>query len=101
MLRTKRANAGSWTTLEWFWNTTGTAFFREPRGGIIKIRYGVGWFGWNSQRQTLDGNTIKKLVAGRASVAYARMQIHVVVTGDVRYDVYPGDVAITSPEIPF
>jgi hypothetical protein len=38
---------------------------------------------------------------GRVSVVYARMRVKVANTTDVTYDVYPGDVAVTTPEIPF
>jgi hypothetical protein len=35
--------------------------FRAPAGVHIKVRRGVGIFGWDSQRQLTDGVTDKKL----------------------------------------
>jgi hypothetical protein len=49
----------------------------------------------------LNGRDFKKLEVGRVSVVYARMRVKVANTTDVTYDVYPGDVAVTTPEIPF
>jgi hypothetical protein len=97
MLRTRHLTAGTTHTLESFWNATGTAFFREPAGAKINVKYGKGWWSWNRQQQTLDGRTIKKLTVGTGSIAYARMRMKVPVTTDVTYDVYPGDVAVTTP----
>ncbi len=101
MIKTKRITSGGWRTVEWFWNARGTAFFRAPAGAQIKIRYGVGWFGFDRQKQTLNGRDYKKLEVGSASVAYARMQVKVSATTDVIYDVYGSGVAVTTPEIPF
>lgn len=101
MLRTKRIEAGDWRTVESFWNANGTAFFREPVNAEIKVRYGVGWLGFDRQKQTLNGREYKKLSIGTGSVAYARMQIKVRETVDVTYDVYGGGVAVTTPEINF
>ena len=91
MRRTKRVNAGGWRTLEWFFGGTGTAFFDAPAGARIKMRYGLGWFGFDAQKQTLDGRTIKRLSIGRSSFARARMQMSVSQSADVTYDVYPGE----------
>ena len=101
MLRTKRVESGKWRTLESFWNAKGTAFFRAPSGAKIKVRYGVGWFGFDRQEQTLNGSDFKKLEVGMGSVARARMQMRVSQTADVTYDVYGGGVAVTSPEVLF
>ena len=101
MIRTKRVTSGDWRTVEWFWNASGTAFFQAPAGAQIKVRYGVGWFGVDRQKQTLDGTRFKKLTVGMASITRARMQVRVAQTADVSYDIYPGNVSITTPEIPF
>ncbi len=69
-------SAGSWKTLVSFWGripTPRTGFFRGPPGVVIKVRYGYGWFGFDRQKQTLDGETTKTLrVSGW--VGYARFQ---------------------------
>lgn len=101
MIRTKRVTSGDWRTLESFWNAKGTAFFREPSGATIKVRYGVGFLGFDRQKQTLNGSAFRKLTVGLASVSRARMQIKVQQTTDVTYDVYGGGVAVQTPEIPF
>jgi hypothetical protein len=67
--------ADSWKTLESFWGKVSatTAFFRLPAGVTIKVRYGYGWFGFDRQKKTLDGQAPKTLgVSGW--VGYARMQ---------------------------
>jgi len=81
-----------------FWNA---AFFRAPTGVQIKVCYGGGWFGFDRQKQTLNGSDYKKLEVGLASLGYARMQVRVLHTTDVTHDVYPGGVVVTSPEISF
>ena len=101
MVRSKRVASGDWRTLESFWNANGTGFFRAPAGARIKVRYGVGFFGFNRQEQTLNGSDYKKLEVGWSSVAYARMQMRVSQSTEVTYDVYGGGVAVTTPEIPF
>jgi len=87
--------------VESFWNANGTAFFRAPNVARIKVCYGVGFLGTDSQKQTLNGSDYKKLSVGFGSVTRARMQVRVDETTDVTYDVYGGGVAVTSPEIPF
>ncbi|MBD1873488.1 hypothetical protein H6F75_08345 [Nodosilinea sp. FACHB-131] len=101
MIRTKRIEAGDWRTVESFWNANGKAFFKLPVGASIKVRYGVGFLGFDSQKQTLDGSGYKQLSVGTGSVARARMQIKVSQTTNITYDVYGGGVAVTTPEIPF
>ena len=102
MVRTKRITSGGWRTVETFWNAAGTAFFKAPAGAQIKVRYGGGgWFGFDRQKQTLNGNDYKKLTVGLASLGYARMQVQVSQTTDVTYDVYGDGVARSSPEIKF
>jgi hypothetical protein len=101
MIRTKFVEADDWRTLERFWTATGTAFFKLPQAASIKVRYGVGWLGFDRQKQTLDGLSYKKLSIGTGSVAYARMQIRVPQDAHITYDVFPGEVAVTTPSIPF
>ncbi|MDZ4853663.1 MAG: hypothetical protein SGJ26_02180 [Nitrospirota bacterium] len=60
MVRTKRITQGAWRTVELFWNANGTAFFKAPRGAEIKVRYGIGWLGFDRQKQSLNGNDYKK-----------------------------------------
>jgi hypothetical protein len=100
MVRTKFVRAGTWRTLEWFWNQKATAFFRLPAGARIKVRYGYGWLGWDSQKQTLDGTAYKRLAVGWGAVAYARIQMNVAADANVTYDVYPGEV-IGQPTVEF
>jgi hypothetical protein len=64
VIRTKRIASGGWRTVESFWNASGTAFFKTPSGAQIKDRYGVGWFGFDRQKQTLNGRDFKKLEVG-------------------------------------
>ncbi len=90
MIRSKRIEAGDWRTVESFWNANGTAFFKLPVGASIKVRYGVGFLGFDRQKQTLNGSNYKKLSVGTGSIARARMQIKVSQTTDVTYDVYGG-----------
>lgn len=101
MIRTKRIASGGWRTVESFWNARSTAFFRAPSGAQIKVRYGLGWLGFDRQKQTLNGSDYRKLEVGLVSLGYARMQVKVSQTIDVTYDVYGGGVARLSPEIPF
>jgi hypothetical protein len=101
MIRTKHIRSGAWRTVESFWNAKGTAFFRAPSGASIKVRYGVGFLGFDRQKQTLNGTDYRKLSVGTGSVAYARMQVRVSQSTDVTYDVYGGGVAVTTPEVPF
>lgn len=101
MIRTKHIQSGDWRTVEWFWNAQGTAFFRAPAGARIKVRYGVGFLGFDRQVQTLDGNSVKKLKVGTGSIARARMQVKVSQSTDLTYDVYPGGVAVTTPDLQF
>lgn len=99
--RTKSVRGGDWRTLETIWNQTVTAFFRAPAGARIKVRYGVGIFGRDSQKQTLDGINTKRLSVGSWSVVVARIQIRTSRDTTVTYDVEPGNVAVMSPPIPF
>jgi hypothetical protein len=98
-VRTKLVRAGSWRTLETFWNVTTTGFFRAPAGAEIKIRYSGWWFGVDRQRQRLDGESTKRLVVSPWSVFTARMQMLVRQDATVTYAVEPGNVANLSPEI--
>jgi hypothetical protein len=101
MIREKRLPGGVTQTVETYWNATGTAFFRGPVGAKINVKYGKGRFSVNRQVQTLDGTTVKKLTVGKASIFLARMRVKVERTSDVTYDVYPGNVSISAPEVSF
>ena len=94
---TKHVMSGGWRTLEWFFGGTGTAFFEAPPEAQIKVRFGLGWFGFDSQKQTLDGHTRKKLTVGRSSYARARFQIKVTKTTDVTYLIFPGNIDDSPP----
>ena len=74
--RTDYVQSGSWRTLETLWNAAAQGFFRLPAGAQIKVRRGVGWFGWDTQKQTLDGDSTKSLSVGK-SVIPSRMQMKV------------------------
>lgn len=69
---------GSWRTLETFVGQVGKtiAIFRIPGGVKLKVRYGVGWFGWNRQSTTTDGLNEKRLTV-EGWVGRARMQARV------------------------
>lgn len=101
MIKTKTIGRGEWRTVEPFLNAKGKAFFREPAGAQIKVRYGVGFLGTDRQKQRLNGSDYRTLSVGLASVTRARMQVYVAETTDVTYDVYYGGVAVISPEIQF
>jgi len=101
MITRKHISSGNWRTVESFWNAKGTAFFQAPAGAQIKVRYGIGWFGFDRQKQTLDGVEYKKLVVGLGSLGRARMQIRVAQTADVTYDLYGDGLVRPSPEISF
>lgn len=101
MIREKRLPGGTTQTVETYWNATGTAFFRGPAGANINVKYGKGRFSVNRQVQTLDGTSVKKLTVGKASIFLARMRVKVERTSDVTYDVYPGNVSISTPKVPF
>ena len=101
VLRTKRLPGGTTQTVESFWNSTATAFFRGPAGAKINVKYGKGRFSVNRQKQTLDGVTVKKLVVSKGSLVLARMRVKVPVDAEVTYDFHPGKVAQQSREYEF
>lgn len=98
-LREKKVKAGSWQTLETFWNSKATGFFRRPQGLEIKLYYGYGRFGKDRQNQVLDGESVKKLSVGSWSVMGARMQARTQRDTYLTYDVEPGGVAVMPPGI--
>jgi hypothetical protein len=51
--KTKTVQPGDWRTLESGWNVHFFVQFLLPRGAQVKVRYGLGWLGWDSQKQTL------------------------------------------------
>jgi hypothetical protein len=79
----------------------GHGLFKAPSVVQKKVRYAVRWFGFDLQKQTLNGRDFKKLEVGLGSLGYARMQVLVSQTTDVTYDVYGDGVARLSPEVPF
>ena len=101
MITVKNLSGGTTQTVESYWNATGTAFFRAPTGAKINVKYGKGRFSVNRQVQTLDGKSIKRLSVGKGSIFLARMRVKVDHQSEITYDVYPGNVAITTPEFPF
>lgn len=89
--KTKFVKRGAWRTLESGWNAQFWVSFFSPKGAQIKVRYGGGWpFGWDSQKQTLDGIQIKWVKVTRSSLVYARVQIYVQRDVDISYVYYPG-----------
>ena len=88
--RTKFINRGAWRTLESGWNSQFWVSFVLPRNAQIKIRYGGGWpFGWDSQKQTLDGENVKWLKVTRSSLVYARVQTYTQQDISITYTYYP------------
>jgi hypothetical protein len=81
--RTKIVKAGSWRTLESGWNASFSCQFFLPAGAKVKLRKGVGWFGWNSQEQTLDGITPR--VINVSGLVYSRVQMKVSRDTEVSY----------------
>jgi opacity protein-like surface antigen len=60
--------------------------FEDPAGAQVKGRYGVGFSGFDRQKQTLDGETDKRLDIGKGgSSARARMQMRVSQDAEVTY----------------
>jgi hypothetical protein len=85
--RRKHVKAGDWRTLESGLNANFRCQFRDPVGARVKVRYGLGWLGWDSQKKTLDG-TDKILRVG--GPVYARVQMKVSQDVDVTYLYLPG-----------
>jgi hypothetical protein len=86
--RSKHCKGGKWETLESFAGSvpSTTAIFVAPAGAEIKVRYGVGFLGWDRQKQKLDGVSSKSLnVSG--IVGRARMQIRVQSDTTVNYEI--------------
>ena len=65
------------------------------------MRYGVGWFGKDRQKQKLDGTTYKRLSVGKWSITRARMQIKVSQDTELTYDVVPAGSPLGAPAIRF
>lgn len=86
--RTKFVQSGDFRTLETFVAASGTGLFQGPAGARIKIHYGISFFGFDSQEQTLDGVTIKRLnVDGTEAIISGRMMISVPTSQNVTYQV--------------
>jgi hypothetical protein len=84
--RTKLVRKGDWRTLETGYNASFGCRFRAPAGAQVKLRKGVGWLGWDSQKKTLDGITDKMI---QASGVYSRVQMKVVQDAPVTYVYIP------------
>ncbi len=89
--RTKFVKKGAWRTLESGWNAKFWVSFYNPNGAQVKVRYGGGWpVGWDSQRQTLNGETTKWVIVSGSSILYARVQVYVQQDIDITYGYHPG-----------
>ena len=90
MRKTRFVEVGGWRTLERVWDGEVRAVFMGPARMRIKVRHGNGWWcGRDSQQQTLDGLHPKELtVGGRASLLCARLQVAVLRSTEVTYEVY-------------
>lgn len=63
----------------------------EIQGAKIKVYYGRSPFGFETQKQTLDGEHDKELSVGSGWVVYARMQIKAPHDTNVSYEIFlPG-----------
>lgn len=74
---------GPWWTLESFIGKVGrtTFVFRAPAGVHVKVRYGVGFLGWDSQRQLTDGQNDKRLtISGWVGRARIQAGVHQTLT---------------------
>ena len=89
--RTVDLTKGGWRTLETLIGASRSASFLNPAGAQIKVRYGAGWFGFDRQKQTLDGVNTKTLSVGStSSLARARLQMNVPQDSEVTYQMFPG-----------
>ncbi len=102
MIHSLHLTGGTSHTVWAGWNVATTAFFKEPQGAVIRVKYGKGrWSSRNAQEQRLDGHTIMALRVGKGSLVYARMRVKLPVDGDITFEVLPGNVAQASPEFEF
>ncbi len=101
LIRQKFIKKNKWTTLEYFFNAKGVAFFKAPKSSAIKVRYGVGWIGKDRQNQKLDGTNYKKLAVSNWSLVGARMQIKVPQDGTITYYYDGSGVAQNFPKTEF
>jgi hypothetical protein len=85
--RIRDVKEGDWRTLETFFGGgPAQGVFTRPQGARIRVRYGFGWFGFNRQTQTLEGNSVRTLDVGSlGSNARARMQMRVNQDTEVSY----------------
>jgi hypothetical protein len=70
------------------WNAAAQGLFRLPAGAQIKVRRGAGWFGWDTQKQTLDGINAKSLSVGKSYIP-SRTQMKVNQSTYVTYTYCP------------
>ncbi len=97
--KTKLVSKGAWRTLESGWKAQFWVSFFMPSTSQIKVRYGGGWpFGWDSQKQTLDGNNVKVLQVTNSSLVYARIQVYVQQNCEISYVYYPGPFNGLTPQ---
>lgn len=82
IVKNKFVRKGDWRTLESGWNSEFGCLFRDPSGAQVKLRKGLGWLGWDSQKKTLNG--FDKSIDVRGAV-YSRVQIKVLQDTEVRY----------------
>lgn len=96
----KHVTSGDYRTLETFIGVEATVRFIGPRGAHVKIRYGVGIFGKDAQKKTLNGDPTYLEISKYLSLSRARVQIKVSHTQDVSYYVESRGVAGT-PSVPY
>ncbi len=98
--RTKTVSPGDWRTLESSWNVSFTAWFKQPAGAQVKIRYGTSFLGMDGTKVKLDGTTVRELSAsGMGSLFYARLQIKVERETTVSYQIAMGSPGTVPIEI--
>ena len=89
---TKAVHAGKWNTLESLWNCNATVVFKNQAGAVAKVRYGPGAFGWDSQKQRLDGSSRRLVVETMPSRVGARVQVRPDSNGTITYEYWTGVV---------
>ncbi len=100
-MATKYFKSGKYRNVASGWNWRGTAYFIDPAGAKIRVKYGFWIFSWTTQKKTLNGVDRKKLTVGWKSIFYARMQIKVRESTQVEFITVPKGAPWDSPEIEF
>jgi len=81
---------GKYRTIATHWSTAKARFyFRRPAGMKIRVRYGVGWFSVNRQKQTLDGQAERIISVGAWSATRSKIQVKTDRDMDVFYEYEP------------